>query len=239
VIEDFIKESLSIEPDSIASEIDALCETIDTLTKEKSDIDQAIGSERTELSKMDGSARSALLAEDTQTLLGSLEENVEAYVRFKIAAAILNQAIERFRDKNQSPVLQKASAFFSQITGGSFEGIRAEFDDSGNPIIAGVRGNNSEIVNVNGMSDGTADQLYLSLRLAGLEACLDKNEPIPFIVDDILIKFDTIRAQATLNALADLSAKTQIIFFTHNRHLVDLAQKHIDPSVLITHSLSS
>ncbi|MBC2716903.1 MAG: AAA family ATPase [Desulfobacteraceae bacterium] len=237
-IEDFVKESLTVESDSIQSNIKSLSENIDLLIKEKSHLDQTIGSERTELSKMDGSARAAALAEETQTILGGLEENIENYARFRIAATILNQAIERFRDKNQSPVLQKASSFFSRLTGGSFEGIRAEFDDSGNPVIAGIRKNGKEIVNVDCMSEGTADQLFLSLRLAGLEEYLDKNDPIPFIVDDILIKFDDIRAKATLMALAGLSEKTQIIFFTHHRHLVNLAEKHIDPSILVTHTLT-
>jgi uncharacterized protein YhaN len=236
-IDDFVREALASEPDSIDSRIDNFSENINILNNEKSLIDQAIGSERTELSKMDGSARAAILAEDTQTILGSLETNIEDYVRFKLAAAVLNESIERFRDKNQSPVLKKASSYFSKITSGSFEGIRAEFDDSGNPLIAGVRNADKEIVHVKGMSEGTADQLYLCLRLAGLETYLDNNAPIPFIVDDILIKFDNTRAKATLEALADLSAKTQIIFFTHNRHLVDLAEKHIDDSILITHLL--
>jgi uncharacterized protein YhaN len=238
-IDDFVKEALACEPDSIDSKIDNFSENINILNKEKSIIDQAIGSERTELSKMDGSARAAILAEDTQAILGSLENNIEDYVRFKMAAAVLNESIERFRDKNQSPVLKKASSYFSKITNRSFDGIRAEFDDSGNPLIAGVRSDNKEIVHVKGMSEGTADQLYLSLRLAGLETYLDNNAPIPFIVDDILIKFDNTRAKATLKALADLSGKTQIIFFTHNRHLVDLAEKHIDGSILISHSLNA
>lgn len=237
-IEDFVKEALASEPDSIDSRIDNFSENINLLNKEKSIIDQAIGSERTEISKMDGSARAAMLAEDKQTILGSLEKDVEDYVRFKMAAAVLNESIERFRDKNQSPVLKKVSFYFSKITNGSFEGIRAEFDDSGNPLIAGIRSNDKEIVHVQSMSEGTADQLYLSLRLAGLETYLDNNAPIPFIVDDILIKFDNTRAKATLKALADLSIKTQIIFFTHNRHLVDLAEKNIDPSVLVTHTLN-
>jgi uncharacterized protein YhaN len=45
------------------------------------------------------------------------------------------------------------------------------------------------------MSDGTRDQLFLALRIASLEKYLDANEPIPFIVDDILIRFE--RRQGT------------------------------------------
>ena len=55
------------------------------------------------------------------------------------------------------------------------------------------------------MSLGTADQLYLALRLATLEAYLDRREPLPLVVDDILIQFDNARTSATLSALAALA----------------------------------
>jgi uncharacterized protein YhaN len=88
------------------------------------------------------------------------------------------------------------------------------------------------------MSDGTADQLYLAVRLASLESYLEKNEAMPFIVDDVLIHFDNERAAATLQILAQLAQKTQIIFFTHHQHLVELARAHVDKDVLFVHSLS-
>jgi uncharacterized protein YhaN len=103
----------------------------------------------------------------------------------------------------------------------------------------GVRPGGKETVGVGSMSDGAADQLYLALRLAGLEEYLERNEPIPFIVDDILIKFDDSRASAALKALEKLSTRTQVIFFTHHRHLVELAEKNIDPSILIKHTLNA
>ena len=57
------------------------------------------------------------------------------------------------------------------------------------------------------MSEGTCDQLYLALRLASLETWLEHNEPMPFIVNDILVSFDNQRAVATLEVLAELSAR--------------------------------
>jgi uncharacterized protein YhaN len=238
-IDDFIKEALKVDPDGINGNIESLNEEIEKLNREKSDLNQTIGEERNELSKMDGSARAAEVAEDIQIQMGRLENDIEQYARLKIASRVLNQAIESYRDKSQGPILNRASALFQQITGGSFEGVRAEFDDNGKPMLVGVRANGGEIVSVAGMSDGTADQLYLALRLAGLEEYLDKNEPIPFIVDDILIKFDDARATATLQALTKLSSKTQIIFFTHHRHLVELAEKNVDSAALIKHNLDA
>jgi uncharacterized protein YhaN len=176
---------------------------------------------------MDGSGKAAELAEQIQIILAGIENNAEQYARLKIATKVLSMAIERYRDKSQGPILKRASELFNQITGGVFESIRAEYDEKGQPVIVGIRNRDKEVVRVECMSDGTTDQLYLALRLAGLEMYMENNEPIPFIVDDILIKFDNDRAAATLKVLAKISEKTQLIFFTHQHHLVQLANKHI------------
>jgi uncharacterized protein YhaN len=73
------------------------------------------------------------------------------------------------------------------------------------------------------MSTGTRDQLYLALRLATLDHYLESAEPLPFIVDDILIQFDDDRSRATLAALADFSDRTQVILFTHHERVVQEA----------------
>lgn len=236
-IEDFIKEARKVDPDEIEGQIERLNEEVKVLNREKSALDQTIGSERNELSKMTGTSQAADLAEETQTILAHLENFVEQYVRLRLGSTVLSQAIERYREKHQGPILRRTNEIFATLTVGSFEGIRAEFNEQGTPVLVGIRRGSKEIVGVEGMSDGTTDQLYLALRLASLETYLEENEPMPFIVDDILIKFDDERATATLGVLADLSKKMQVIFFTHHRHLVQLAESKITPSVLFKHSL--
>jgi len=236
-VEEFVSDAQKVDPDGIDGQMAKLSEEIKALNEEKSGLDQNIGEERNELSKMDGSARAAELAEDTQRILARLETDAVSYARFRLASAILTHAIERYRKRHQGPILKRTNKLFSHLTLGSFEGIRVEFDDRGNPVLVGVRPGDKEIVGVEGMSDGTTDQLYLALRLASLEAYLEKNEPIPFIVDDILIKFDNERATAALEVLSQLARKTQLIFFTHHRHLVELAEANLDSSFLFKHSL--
>jgi uncharacterized protein YhaN len=82
------------------------------------------------------------------------------------------------------------------------------------------------------MSDGTCDQLYLALRVASLEHYFVSHEPMPFIVDDVLLSFDDERAASALSVLKEMSAKTQIVFFTHHRHLVELAKDAAKVSVV-------
>jgi uncharacterized protein YhaN len=235
-VDGFIAEAGLVEADSIDPELERIAGEVEGLEQERSVLDQTIGSEKGELARMDGSAKAAEYAEEKQRLLATLESDVEHYARFKIASVILARTIEQYREKHQGPLIKRASELFSQMTAGAFEGVRAEYDED-NPVLVGIRTGANKTVSVAGMSDGTADQLYLALRLASLEQYLGNNEPLPFIVDDILLRFDDDRSAATLKVLADLSQKTQVIFFTHHQHLVDLAKNSVDPEVLKQHVL--
>jgi uncharacterized protein YhaN len=135
-------------------------------------------------------------------------------------------------------VLRRASELFRRLTAGSFEQLLADFDPRGEKVLMGARSDGSPPVALAGMSDGTCDQLYLALRLASLENYLADREPIPFIVDDILISFDNQRAAAALKILAELSRRTQIIFFTHHEHLVRMATESLDENTLFVHELA-
>ena len=67
---------------------------------------------------------------------------------------------------------------------------------------------------------------------------LTRNESLPLVVDDVLIRFDNERAAAALEVLAELSARTQVIFFTHHRHLLTLAEAAVPPGALFRHELN-
>ncbi len=237
-LEEFIREALSIDADSIEPQIARLSQEIKESDKQKSELDQTIGRERNELGKMDGSDKAIRLTEDIQGLLAKMSSDAEQYARLKLAAMILSQAIERYREKHQGPMLKRSGELFSKMTLGAFEGLQLEFNDKGQAVLVGVRALGKDIVKVEEMSTGTADQLYLAVRLASLEAFSEKQESPPFIVDDILIQFDDRRALATLQVLAELSRKIQVIFFTHHRHLSELAEKNISSDELFIHRLS-
>ncbi len=237
-LDEFIQDAQNVDPDDIEQRLKRLSERIAELNQEKSESDQIIGSERTELKKMDGSARAAQLAEEAQGILARLQSDAEQYVRLRLAATVLTQAVEKYREKHQGPILKRSGEIFAHITLGSFEGLRLDPNEKGDGmVLKGIRPGGKNLVDVSGMSDGTADQLYLAVRLASLETHVKKNEPMPFILDDILIKFDDERSVATLEILAQLSEKTQVVFFTHHRHLLELAEAHLNKELLFTHSL--
>jgi uncharacterized protein YhaN len=155
---------------------------------------------------------------------------VEEYVRLRTASVVLRKAIERYHERNQGPVLDRAGHLFSQLTRGSFSGLRVEGVE-GRTVLVGAR-QDGRTVEVSGMSDGTCDQLYFALRVASLEHYFDAHEPMPFIVDDVLLSFDDERASSALSVLNGMSAKTQVVFFTHHQHLVNLAESATQAAVM-------
>ncbi len=234
----FITAALAEDADRIAPALMRLTDESARLDREKSELDQTIGREQNELTRMAGSARAAELTEEAEALLAGLETDVGHYVRLRLAATVLSQVVERYRERHQGPILKRSGALFRAMTGGAFQELRLEFDERGEAVLAGVRAATGEVLQVAGMSEGTADQLYLAVRVASLEAYLEQNEAMPFIVDDILIKFDDQRSAAALKCLGELARKTQVIFFTHHRHLVELARQHLPADLLFVHALA-
>ena len=97
------------------------------------------------------------------------------------------------------------------------------FDEHDNAQLAGIRQDRRQVP-AGGMSTGTADQVYLALRVAAIEDYLDHAEPMPFIADDLFINFDDKRAAAGFRVLGELAKKTHVLFFTHHEHQLEVAR---------------
>ncbi len=214
-----------IDPDSLPGRITELSNKIeDELEPRRTELAETKGREEKELELMDGSDHAALLADQAHAVLASIRSDAQRYIHVKLAGKILRDQIERYRRENQGPLVKRASEHFSALTLGSFERLMTDFNDKDEPVLAGIRPD-GERVYVEGMSSGARDQLYLALRLASLEKYMESAEPMPFIVDDVLVDFDDLRSEAALNALEVLAEKTQVILFTHHSQVVEQAKK--------------
>jgi uncharacterized protein YhaN len=220
-------EAEAVQIDSLQPRIDDLEEIVQSLTAERDEVIGQIKAASLELGKMNGTSLASEHATLCESVASRLEDRVQELAKLRLSAAVLHAAIEEYRKKNQGPVLTRAGDLFKRVTRESFAELRADFDEHGEPILTGVRASNGEMVSVLGMSDGTRDQLYLALRLASLESWLDRHESIPFIVDDVLLNFDDWRAIASLQVLVELSRRTQVVFFTHHQHLVEMVRQNL------------
>lgn len=160
-------------------------------------------------------------------------------LRLKAAQILLRRAVERYRAANQDPLLARASALFAAVAAaaadpaepGPIIGLDARIGDDGRPTLHAVRRDDSTVA-VEGLSEGSADQLFLALRLAALEQRAAAGRPMPFIADDIFMSFDDARAAAGLRLLAEMGKTTQMIVFTHHAFVVDAALQAAEPGAV-------
>lgn len=235
-IDDLAKDVEGQDSDSLAALIVESGRKKAQIETNRRELDESYWRAKTLFEQWDGSDEAAELAEKVQEIVACMKDSVERYIRVRMAYLVLWQQIERFREENEEPLLKRASELFAKLTCGSFTALKTAYDDKDRPILVGARPS-GELIDIDGLSDGTVDQLYLSLRLSALERQLEGCEPMPFIVDDILVRFDDERALATLQVLEELSKKTQVIFFTHHHRLVELAKKASDGEGIRLHQL--
>jgi uncharacterized protein YhaN len=91
--------------------------------------------------------------------------------------------------------------------------------------LLGITDDGRAAVEVDAMSEGTTDQLFLALRLAAVEQSVAAGVCLPFLADDLFVNFDNDRAEAGFRVLAELAQKTQVLFFTHHSHLAAIARR--------------
>jgi len=187
------------------------------------------------LGSVDGRAAAGEAEQRAADAAARLANLVAGYASARVASAILAEVIDTYQQRHQGPLLARTSELFATITGGRFAKVATDFDEDMR-ILVGVRPNGRRET-VGNLSAGTRDQLFLALRLAAIESHVANQEPMPVVVDDIVINFDDASAGATFKVLAELSKKTQVLFFTHHEHLLERAESAIGLESFTAHTL--
>ena len=181
-----------------------------------------------------GDDEAAKAAADREEALAAMQDAAESYVRVRTSALLLRWAIDRYRKEKQGPLLKRAGELFRVLTRNSFEKLAVAFDERENLYLTGVRPG-GEVVAVPALSTGTEDQLFLALRLAAVEDYLVRAVALPFVADDLFINFDPERSAAGFEVLGQLAEQTQVLFYTHHPHLIEVAVDVLGPG---THVVS-
>jgi uncharacterized protein YhaN len=209
-------EELRREEERLDDESNKVYAEADRLKRYRAELENGVGSEVVWQQRRNAEAELRQLARDWAAL--------------KIGELLLETALERQRAARKDPLLARASEFFSTLTGGVFAEIQQILNDKDEPVLGALRAN-GESLDVEGLSEGARDQLYLALRLAYVEDYASRSEPAPFIADDLFTSFDDARTGFALATLGGLGALAQPIVFTHHRHVVDIAKRVLGDAV--------
>jgi len=171
--------------------------------------------------------RSRLLTRQ-ELILAKLDANAETWAVLTLCRTLLDETRKIYENERQPGVLRQASKFFKVMTEGHY--IR---------VIAPLDGAEIQVERADGvrlppqlLSRGTAEQLYLSMRLALVREYASVNDVLPVVFDDVFVNFDPARTRNTLQAVRDLTETHQVLLFTCHPHLVNIVEE-IVPSARI------
>ncbi len=163
-----------------------------------------------------------------QEHLATVADRVERYLVARIQGNVLHEELEAYERLHASPLLDEAGVLLERLTEGRYVALGVTNRPEGGRGLVVICAD-GEQRDPSQLSEGTADQAYLALRLAGITSLQQERRnngelSLPVVLDDVLMAFDDQRAAAALSVMAELAQQWQLIVFTHHSHLGDLAE---------------
>ncbi|MEV1290989.1 AAA family ATPase [Pseudonocardia sp. NPDC049635] len=221
--------SLSADPGALAEALERAEAHERELGAEQDEVREQLGGLRARRRELEDAEGAAELHARAQEELAGVADAAERYLVLHLQREILRRELDAYERSHASPLLVRAGALLERLTGGRFVALRPPSEPvSGARTLVAVRADGEELTPPT-LSEGTADQVHLALRLAGIEQLQADRvaaglPPVPVVLDDVLMTFDDERAPAAIRVLAELAGSAQVLLFTHHEHLVGLAR---------------
>ena len=169
--------------------------------------------------------RSRALARQ-ETIHAKIDGASDLWAVLTLCRTLLDETRKIYENDRQPEVLRQASLFYSIMTQGAYLRVIAPLDGTELQVerADGVR------LSPQVLSRGTAEQLYLAMRMALVREYAHHVDPLPVVFDDVFVNFDPERTKNTIHAVRELAESHQILIFTCHPHLVQYL-KDIVPDV--------
>lgn len=175
----------------------------DTVTHLQQQIAQVQG-------RLDAGRDAQALGDQISRLEEELARQQAEYIALQLSLDALQAANTTLQNRFSPELGRRAAEIFADMTGSTWSHILLDREFH----LSAESGSDPTRRSVQLLSAGTADQLYLAVRLAICEMILPPEQNPPLILDDALLTFDDARLSTTLDYLTQLGAQRQILLFT-------------------------
>ncbi len=154
-------------------------------------------------------------------------DSIEAQLRDAIAQwrvlCVAEQTLDTLRvayqRERQPETLRLASDYLRRLSCDAYTRVWTPLDED----VLFVDDQQGRTLDVDVLSRGTREQLFLALRLAVVVEFSRRGASLPLVLDDLLVNFDAARARAAARLLCELAGgEQQILFFTCHEHIVEM-----------------
>lgn len=197
------------------AEIARCRETLDDIKKELPQLQDKVASLNHEIAMIEEGGLYSDLLHRFSLAKSEFNEGARKWAKYALARKLLENTAEAYKQEYMPEMLGKAEEFLSVLTGGHYVRITPKEEGAGLLVEKG----DGTLFEANELSQATAEQVYVSIRLA-LAAAIYKRYSFPIIIDDSFVNFDHVRTRRMIELLRGLRGH-QILFFTCQRHLLE------------------
>jgi uncharacterized protein YhaN len=209
-IDDLVREASSTDPAALEV-ADATEEaTLDGIEAEEREVMARIGALEARIAQLEAAEELGVRRQELAIVEGRAAAMSHEWVVTALALRLLEETRARYERERQPDVVRAAESHFERITGGRYARIVAPPGDAS--VRVETEGGESRATEE--LSRGTGEQLYLALRFGLIEEFARHAEPLPVVMDDILVNFDADRAARAASAIGDLAERHQVLYFT-------------------------
>lgn len=213
---------------AIKHELDQLQQSRDAVVRQHRDAEKA-------REDIEVSANVAALDSEREAIVEELAVLTRRWRILALARNLVENTLVEFVRTRQPDVLKEASRAFGEITDGRYKRV-VQASENEDLVVEDYRG---QAKRPSDLSRGTAEQLYLCLRLGLATEFAKRNTRLPLLMDDVLVNFDPGRAKTTARLLTTAAREHQILFFTCHPHVRDLLQQIDDKAKVIEFASSA
>lgn len=182
------------------------------------------------------------IIEQQQRVQWELEKKLEHLAELKDQASALRQIIaENDRIREEIASIELAQETMKELSMSIRDSFGLYLNKTASELISGITGGlytsmsidenlgaflntRRKLIPLEQVSSGTADQIYLALRLAAARFIQNGTDSMPLIFDDSFVLYDDDRLRQALRWLSE-AYKGQIIIFTCHRRELDILEE--------------
>jgi uncharacterized protein YhaN len=196
--------------EDVEKQKDEIDEMIDIKSRELNSKNTELGEKKNQMQLIEGESELAEIMTELESERQKLNDNYKQWLAGNVALQLLAEVKTKYEKERQPEVIKNSIIHFSRITGGRYNKISVALDERE----VSVFDRREAVKKIDQLSRGTKEQLLVSLRLGFIEEYEKKAEPLPVIIDEILVNFDPERAEKTAAILHEFAKNRQVMIFT-------------------------
>ncbi|ELC6125731.1 AAA family ATPase [Listeria monocytogenes] len=182
-------------------------ESLRQIELEQEQIHASLAAQNHAIDKLEEGGTFAVLMQEFYSKKSKLQQISAEWTETKLALQMLQNTMQQLQEGKLPKTLKLASEYFNHLTSGNYRKVYLQDNR------LQVESKDSIPFFPEELSQATKEQLYLAIRFALIDV-IHKDFPLPIIIDDGFVHFDSSRMGQMMQLLQKRKSENQVIFFT-------------------------